>query len=49
MKFFVEGTTGAIGRSLTDQFFADDHEVVVTTRSDQQPVRRQQREATVLP
>lgn len=49
MRFFVEGTAGAVGRPLTEQFFADDHEVVVTTRSDQRAAGRQQREATLLP
>lgn len=35
MKIFIAGATGVIGRPLTAQLFAANHEVVAMTRSDE--------------
>jgi len=46
MKVFLAGATGAIGRPLTKQLVAANHEVVALTRSDKQATHLQRQGAT---
>ncbi len=46
MKVFLAGATGVIGRPLTAQLLAANHEVVVMTRSDQRAAKLRHQGAT---